>query len=201
VDAFRFTGETAGDDIYEAWHNHYRALRAIPALASATIVYILEGALGVHHLDVARWVGKLNNTHVLRSEPGVIGFKPDEKFRFKSDMLLRDRIGKGGVQFAETLVSVNKEPTRNAAAVREMLCDQVSNMCIYQKIRPNGSMRDFITSITDQQGKRLAGRKNDLQVALSNLLIVVEKFYGEELPIDYHIFPWLRAHRTFRIGV
>ena len=176
------------DSIVMALARHYKAIRNTTLMNSSTILYILESNLGREHEWLASAIEGhplFDNVGILQEKTDVIGFRTNEKTKLLSDEILRTRVVTGGLSFADPIISVNEEVARLAVDPRQMLIDQIGAMREYTKIAGNGIARKLVTSTLSIDLQPIPGRKDDLQRALSTLLLVSKNFTEGTLPANY----------------
>jgi hypothetical protein len=179
--------------------DHYDALRAHPLFRDSTICYVLENNLGHEHDHISYLVrnnNRISNATVLYENAEVAGFRTSAASKLRADDRLQEMITMEGVGFLSNFISVNPDPNKSGANARKELIAQIGNMRCYTNQLPNGESRRVITSLFDETFRRISGRHDDMQRALSMLLIVSNLFLTRRLPVNYTLIDALRGNRN-----
>lgn len=137
-----------------------------------------------------------SNTFVLKERDGQLGFNTDHPAKLREAYGLRGLIDLDGLALCKEIISVGPDPTRCGDAAADMLLTQISEMREYNFISLAGEKLS-ITSIHTPEGKRIAGRKDDLRQALGKGIDIAKKYIENMLPPDQ--YPKIIKMRECRI--
>lgn len=194
----RANPKNTGHQLRKAFLALYDHIRADPMLKDSTILYIFENNLGKEHDHMHALIqttDAINNTFTLYENEKMLGFRTYAHTKVTADNFLSTSISMEGVNFYNKLIVVNPEIPQAREYMREMVTHQIEEMQEYIKYMPNGTFRQVITSIHGQDGKRLAGKKDDVQRSLSMLILVVHLFNAEKLKVPYKTIARLHLKR------
>lgn len=177
---------------------HHDKLRSIELFKNSTFLYIFENNLGKEHdhlRTIVHGVDRIrNNAYVLFENPEVIGFHTFANTKLTADDRLQDYIASNSLRFIDPIVSVNENSAKAGDNAKDLLITQIANMKEFVKQHPNGQCTRIVTSIYSEDGTRLK-QKDDVQRALSNLIIASTKFLTRRLPVDYDYISRLKQRR------
>ncbi len=168
--------------------DHYLAFRRHPFFAESTILYIIENKTGMEHhwyKYLLSTLGIFDNVFVLKELDGQMGFNTTHNGKILEAYGLRGTIDLDGLAICKEIISANPDMTRCGDAAAEMLLNQISEMREYNFISLGGEKLS-ITSIHTADGKRIAGRKDDLCQALKKGLDIQKKYLQNRLPPDQY---------------
>lgn len=179
--------------------DHYKAIRAHPLLRASTICYIFENNLGHEHDHAASLINRLSlfdNVAILLEDPAVVGFHTTPQSRLKADDRLHELVAHKALAFAPEIISINHDASVCGEHARDMLIEQMENMCEYTRRRPNGDGVRIVSSTFDENNVEMENRHDDLQRALSLLVYAANMFVARRLPVNYAA---IRAKQGARI--
>ena len=177
---------------------HHDKLRSINLFKDSTFLYIFENNLGKEHdhlRTIVYGVERIrNNAYVLSENPEVVGFHTFSHTKLKADDRLQEYITSNSLRFMDPVVSVNDNSSKAGDNAKDLLITQIANMKEFVKQNPNGTCTRIVTSIYSEDGTRLK-QKDDVQRALSNLILGSTMFLTRRLPVDYDYISKLRQRR------
>lgn len=187
----------------QALFDVYTALRLDPLTCDSTILIIPENNFGLEahtiHELVKTAVQFDKNTEVLSEDQSKAGFQTGTQTKLDADDLLAGDIATERIDFYENLIVTNPAVTGTPAArrkfMKEKLLHQIEEIREYIKTSPVGRPVRMVSSTHDAQKKRISGNIDDIQRALSILIIVSHWFYIGKLDIDYSRIAGLRRKR------
>jgi len=183
----RFSGK--GIELQEKFLDLYDRIRRHRMLRDSTILYVFENNLGKEHdhlTALIRRTAAINNVKVLYENEQVVGFHTHSHTKLSADDRLRQYVSTDGLRFADTIISVAPDTDASGDAIIEKLVHQIEEMREFVRQLPNGTYRRVVTSIHGQDLKRIRGNKDDLQRALSMLMLVSALFFERKLPVNYN---------------
>lgn len=167
-------------------------------LRDSTILYVFENNLGKEHDHLTALIARtpgINNTKVLYENNQVVGFHSFAHTKLAADDELRAYVTRDALRFADRVMTMSNETTNPEGAIVEKLVHQIEEMREYVRQKPNGTYARVVTSIHGQDLKRVRGNKDDLQRALSMLLMVHRMFAARLLDLNYAEIYAMRAKR------
>jgi hypothetical protein len=189
-----------GAEVQKSIIAHFDALRAHPLLEDSTILYVFENNYALEHSHLKHGLQVMardNNWCVLHEDVDniIIGFRTSDKSKLRCDHHLKDRAYEGNIYFTENLINVNFDRSRDAKYCKDLLINQIKDMKQYDLISWKGPARRIVTSIYTEDNKRIKGKKDDLQRALSMLIDTAIRFRNETLPVNYSHIKTLKLKR------
>lgn len=173
-------------------------MRSINYFKDSTFLYIFENNLGKEHdhlRAIIYGVDRIrNNAYVLFENHDVVGFHTFAESKLKADDRLQDAISSNSLRFLDPIVSINENSSKAGDNAKDLLITQIANMKEFVKQNPNGSCTRIVTSIYSEDGTRLK-QKDDVQRALSNLILASTMFLTMRLPVDYAYISKMRQNR------
>lgn len=151
-------------------------------------MYVFENNLGREqdHLgNIIKHVRRINNVFIVFEDRRRLGIHTTKESKIRSHSIMREYVCAEAIRFAENIITVNPDKTRNAERVRDMLIEQIKDLREYTVTFPNGTARSIVTGRHTADGKAITGKKDDLKQALANLLDAAERYRNRRLPLNY----------------
>lgn len=177
-----------GIELQNKFIDLYDRIRMYPMLKNSTILYIFENNLGKEHDHLTALIDRtsnINNVKVLYEHESVVGFHTGPGSKLPADDRLRSYVSTDGLRFAKNIISVDPASDPSGDDIIEKLIHQIEEMREFVRYKANGTHDRVVTSTHGIDRKRIRGNKDDLQRALSMLLIVAGMFYERKLKLNY----------------
>lgn len=183
----------------------YERIRANPHFKDSTLLYIFENNLGCEHDHLnalIRETPRFNNVDVLYENTTKIGFCTGEKSRLKGVDNLAAFLCNNAIAFEEDLIVCNTEVPKdyNNRNVKEYtknkLIHQVSELQEYKEDMINGTVKRNVTSLFSHENVRYQNKKDDLERALTTMLLYSMMFRLRQLPVNYEHIASLQSNRS-----